>query len=149
MIGGIDENRLRDTKVRTKPGATVEDMFFQITPYLRKKPSHIICHVGTNNTTDDTSDMVIQKLGQLRDYIKFKLPNCQLFFSAPIIRRDNQRSAKVVAEVIQKMHHLETPFISNNNIGEEGLGKKGLHMNYRGTTKLAVNFIDILKELNT
>ena len=148
MIGGIDESRLRDTKVRIKPGATVEDMFFQITPYLRKKPSHIICHVGTNNANDDTSDMVIQKLCQLRDYIKFKLPNCQLFFSAPIVRRDDQKAAKVVAEVIQKMNHLQTPFISNNNIGGEALGKKGLHMNNRGTTKLAVNFIEILKVLN-
>ena len=62
MIGGIDERRLRNTKVRSHPGASVEDLHYHITPYLRKKPTNIIIHVGTNNARSDNSDMIIEKL---------------------------------------------------------------------------------------
>ena len=149
MIGGIDESRLRKTKVRVNPGATVEDMFYHITPYLRKHPSNIICHIGTNNAVYDSPEMVMSKLIRLKEYILSKLPNCKLYFSSPIIRRDNTgtNAIKVVEEVISNMFLLETPLVNNGNIGGDELGKRGLHLNGRGTGKLAVNFINILKSL--
>ena len=148
MIGGIEEGRLWNTKVRVKPGSTVEDMFFHITPYLRKHPSNIICHVGTNNAVTDRSEIIMQKLIGLKDYIVSKLPNCKLFFSSPITRKDNKDAAKVVEEVKEKMFLLETELVSNCNIGRDEISKKGLHMNNGGTRKLAGNFINILKGLN-
>ena len=149
MIGGVDESRLRKTKVRVNPGATVEDMFYHITPHLRKHPSNIICHIGTNNAVYDSPEMIMSKLIRLKEFILSKLPNCKLYFSSPIIRRDKTRTnaVKVVEEVISKMFLLDTPLVNNSNIGEDELGKRGLHLNGRGTGKLAVNFINILKSL--
>ena len=89
MIGGIDETRLRNTKVRVKPGATIEDMFFQITPYLRKCPTNIICHVGTNNANRDRSDEIMEKLVKLKEYIVSRCPAANIVFSALINRYDN------------------------------------------------------------
>ena len=148
MIGGIEEGRLWNTKVRVKPGSTVEDMFFHITPYLRKHPSNIICHVGTNNARDDRSEVIMQKLIELKNYVVSKLPNCKLFFSSPITRKDDKDAAKVVEEVKEKMFLLETELVSNCNIGRDEISKKGLHLNNGGTRKLAGNFINILKGLN-
>ena len=147
MIGGIEEGRLRNTKVRTNPGASVEDMYYQITPYLRKHPSTIICHVGTNNARDDSPDTVIQKLVGLKNYIMSKLPNCQLYFSSPIVRFDDDAAARVVDEINKRMRLLGMPLVNNSNIGYDELGWKGLHLNGRGTRKLAVNYINILKML--
>ena len=126
----------------------MEDMFFHITPYLRKFPTNIICHIGTNNATDDNSDVIVEKLGRLKEYILSQVPHCQLFFSSPIIRRDYLNPAKVVDEVNKKMTLLETALVDNSNIGEYELGWKGLHLNGRGTRKLASNFFSILKGLN-
>ena len=147
MIGGIDEGRLRNAKVRVNPGSTVEDMFFHITPYLRKMPTNIICHIGTNNATDDTSEVVLEKLVRLKEYILAKVPNCKIYFSSPIVRSDDKDAARVVQGVINKMFLLETELVNNSNIGVYELAKKGLHLNGRGTRKLAVNFIEILKAL--
>ena len=147
MIGGIDEGRLRNAKVRVNPGSTVEDMFFHITPYLRKMPTNIICHIGTNNATDDTSEVVMHKLCRLKEYILAKVPNCKIYFSSPIVRSDDEDAARVVEGMINKMFLLETELVNNSNIGVYELAKKGLHLNGRGTRKLAVNFIEILKAL--
>ena len=98
MIGGIDERRLRNTKVRSKPGASIEDMFFFITPYLRKNPTNIICHVGTNNTRSDSAEQIMEKLVQLKEYIMSKCPSAKLVFSNLIVRTDDPIASRVVRE---------------------------------------------------
>ena len=78
-----------------------------------------------------------------------KLPNCQLYFSSPIVRFDDAAAAaRVVDEINKRMRLLLTILLVNNsNIGYDEVGWKGLHLNDRGTRKLAVNFINILKML--
>ena len=48
IINGVLEERLcgggRNIKVRSFPGATVDDLNHYIIPLLQKKPSHIIVH---------------------------------------------------------------------------------------------------------
>ena len=55
IINGIMEEKLcgkgRNVKVRHFPGSTVDDMNHHIVPVLRKKPSHLIIHVGTNDAS--------------------------------------------------------------------------------------------------
>ena len=90
----------------------------------------------------------MQKLLWLKDYIMSKVPNCKLYFSSPIVRKDDVDAARVVQEMNSKMFLLDTELIDNSNIGKAEIGRKGLHMNGRGTKFLAVNFINILKVLN-
>ena len=53
IINGVMEEKLcgkgRNVKVRHFPGSTVDDMNHHIVPILRKKPSHLIIHVETND----------------------------------------------------------------------------------------------------
>ena len=148
MLGGIDESRLRNTKVRVKPGATIEDMFFQITPYLRKSPTNIICHVGTNNAKDDGSNEIMEKLVQLKEYILSRCPAAKLVFSTVIDRYDDMGAAKVVRDLYSKMMHLDTPLIDNSNIIRDHVGRRGLHLNFGGSAKLASNFINMLQKFS-
>ena len=148
MIGGIDKRRLRNTKVRSKPGATIEDMFFFITPYLRKNPTNIICHVGTNNTRSDSAEQIMEKLVQLKEYIMSKCPSVKLVFSNLIVQTDDPTASRVVRETNSKFNHLDTTILRNDNIQEEQLGKKGLHLSGYGTGRLAKNLIEMIKELN-
>ena len=53
MINGINEKRIstnfRSVKVRCFSGATIDGMYFNLIPLLRKKPTALVLHVGTNN----------------------------------------------------------------------------------------------------
>ena len=42
-------------KIRTFPGAKIQDMKFFVVPHLKKKPDNIIIHVGTNNAPHSSS----------------------------------------------------------------------------------------------
>ena len=67
MLYGIDETRLRNTKVRLFPGSTIEDLYLNIYPLLRKNPTNIFLVIGTNNAKTDNSAQVVEKLVKLRE----------------------------------------------------------------------------------
>ena len=58
MISGIDQQRLsvkgRIIKVRSFPGATINDMHDYVKPLLKKAPDNVILHVGTNDARNST-----------------------------------------------------------------------------------------------
>ena len=147
ILYGIDESKLKHTKVRVFPGSSIEDIFFNITPLLRKKPSNIILHIGTNNAVYDNSSQIIEKIIKLKEYIISKLPECKLFFSSLIERFDDAKAQLTVLMTNKKLAHLGMGIINNNNIKQLHLGKKRLHLNPHGTGKLALNFLKILKTL--
>ena len=123
-------------------------MHFHITPYLRKKPTNIICHVGTNNAKSDTSDEIMVKLVKLKEYILSKCPSTNLVFSSLIDRIDDPKAGRVVQETNEKLAHLNVPLLINHKINNEHLGKKGLHLNRSGVVRFAMNIIDTLKSFN-
>ena len=43
-----DKSRLKNCKVCVFPGASIEDMYYNIVPLIRKKPTTIILHAGAN-----------------------------------------------------------------------------------------------------
>ena len=61
--------------------------------------------------------------------------------SCPIMRNDNNKAKYVVAELWVKLSNINIPLIYNDNISEDCLGKGGLHLNLKGSGRLASNFI--------
>ena len=56
MLHEIDENRLpgakpNSVKVRIFRGANIDDMKEGLKPYLKRSPTNMILHVGTNNVS--------------------------------------------------------------------------------------------------
>ena len=69
--------------------------------------------------------------------------------SLPILRKDREgQYTKKVRELKVQMKKYciqkNITTIENDNITEEGLGMKGLHLNKRGVAKLAHNFLNFL-----
>lgn len=146
MLNGIDESKLRNTKVRVFPGASIEDLAYHLTPLLRKKPSTIILHIATNNCVTDDSDEIMVKLTNLKLFILNSI-DCKVIFSSLIIRSDNMKANMTTNAVNEKLKNLGADIIDNSNIDWSHLGRKGHHMTPHGTGKLAVNFIKTLKSL--
>ena len=156
MLPGIEERRIlkRDRKVKVKnlPGATINDSY--IKPLL-KCPNNTILHVRTNNTVNEPSKMVLDKLLNLKciqpEMFERTLPESNVVISNLISRTDGNRKASLT--VIKTNEHLlglQMDIINNGNIiTSNELKKGGLHLNLRGLGKLDINFIRRIKKFVT
>ena len=147
MLHGLDETRLRNSKVRVCPGASIEDLHYHIIPLLRKRPSTVILHVGTNNSTRDTSAQITDKLINFKEFIMSKSPGIKVIISSLIQRYDDAKAQLTSCKTNTMLKSLDVEFIDNDNITREHLGKKGHHMTPYGTGRLAINIIKVLKSL--
>ena len=121
-------------------------MHYNIFPLLRKRPTHIILHVGTNNCVNDNSAQIIEKLVRLKEFILSNL-DCHLIFSSLIYRWDNAK-ANLTGEMTNKyISDLGIDIIDNSNITAKHIGQKGHHLTPYGTARLAMNYIQVLKSL--
>ena len=139
----------RDRKVKVKnfPGATIDDMDDYIKPLL--KNVLIIYHGGTNNTVNERSRMVLDKLLNLQKFINNTLPESNVVIFSLITRTDNGKASLTVIKTNKHLHGLQMDIIDNGNITSNELNEGGLHLNPRGLGKLAINFISRIKKIVT
>ena len=147
MLNGLDETRLKNCKVRAYGGSSIEDLHYNLVPLLRKRPSTIILHTGTNNSTRDNSAQIIEKLINLKEFIISHTPHVKIIISSLIQRYDDTK-AQLTSDITNtKLNTVGVDIIDNNNITRKHLGKKGHHMTPYGTGRLAMNIINTLKSL--
>ena len=125
MINEIDEKRLSkknsNVKVRYFNGALVEDMFYNLVPLMRKKPSALILHVGTNNTVSDSSKVILKKINSLISYIKINNPECRIIISQPVQKTDNRKATRTLNNLNKLLAELDVDKIDNSNIDDHVL----------------------------
>ena len=74
------------------------------------------------------------------------MPGVQVIFSTPTIRTDSNEAAKILERVTSILKNRSVPIIDNSNIDKTGLGQRSrLHLNMKGTSRLAMNYIDFLR----
>ena len=105
-------------------GASIKDVYDCLKPLLKKAPGTKILDVGTNNCVTESSNKVLNEIMSLKQNIKISLPE----------RKMRLGNGKVTLS-------LEVHIVDNGNIVKKSLGKKGLHLNLKGSGKLAINFI--------
>ncbi len=149
IVGGIHEDKLSryKVKVRSNPGACIDDIYDYIAPLLRKKPTYIILHVGSNDAISKSSRNIYTEIVNLKGYIEDCLPASKVIISCPVLRTDNQKANRTLQEVDSKLKGSNFDLVLNDKITDAHLGKKGLHLNDKGSGRLAVNFINHIKRL--
>ena len=153
ILYGIDEKKIcqnGSVKVRAFPGATIEDLKdYYIKPLLRKQPSKVILHVGTNNASvkNASPDQILNALLDFKKDIEDQIPGCIVVLSMPTKRFDNEKLGKIIESLNDKISNLGIVTVNNNNISRSDIGRKGLHLNARGTNKLMHRFISKLNRL--
>jgi len=149
---GIDEKKIcqnGSVKVRVFPGSTIEDLKdYYIKPLLRKQPSKVILHVGTNNASlkNANPDLILNALLDFKKDIEDQIPGCIVVLSMPTKRFDNEKLGKII-ESLNKISNLGIETVNNNNISRGDIGRKGCILNARGTNKLMHRFISKLNRL--
>ena len=151
IINGVFEDRLRRrnhvVKVRNFPGVNVEDMRHNLIPLIRKKPSHLIIHAGTNDAKNFTSREILDQLLNLKKFVSEQVPDCKVIISTPTVRSDDGKAGLTVSQLTNHLRQLKTDIVDNTNITSRHIGIKGLHLNFSGTTQLAKNFANIIKKI--
>ena len=96
IVFGIEENRIsrqwRKVKVKSFPGARIKGMYDYIKPLLKRCPKNIILHIGTNNSVNETSRIVFNKLLSLKAFVEKALPDCYLCICNLTLRTDNTKA---------------------------------------------------------
>ena len=122
-------------------------MYDYLKPLLSKMPTNIILHVGTNDAPTKSGSTMFEELGNLKKFINHVLPDANVYLSTPTIRVDNQKANYALRDLTSKMKASSFNIIDNSNVVSEGVGKKGLHLNDKGSGRLALNFINLMKRV--
>ena len=94
MINQMDEEKLsrsskKSIKVRAYGGHGVNDIYGKLDTLLKKNPSKVIIHLGTNDAPHTTSQTILDDLLKLKRHIESKIDGVEVIFSCPITRFDN------------------------------------------------------------
>ena len=141
---GFDKKYL--VKVRPYGGATSEDVIDFVKPSVRKKPDHMLIHVGTNDLTNKVD--TIKQSKTIIKYIKENSPTTQICMSSITIRADKKgldsTITKINNDLMKFCKNNDIAFIDNSNVNSSHLSRKKLHLNQKGLSVLANNFITYL-----
>ena len=123
-------------------------MYDYLKPLIKKHPDNLILHIGTNNANSETSRTVLDEILQLKSFITKELPTCRVVISNLTFRNDNGKATLTIKNINEHLKTLNLDFIENGNIGSSELRTDGLHLNERGSGKLAMNFIRKIKSFS-
>ena len=152
VLHEIDENRLlgakrNSVKVRIFRGTTIDDMKDFVKPYLERSPTNIILHVGINNSINDSSSAIVNKLLSLINLIHTELLESNVILSNIIDTSGNGIARLKISNFNKHVNSLKMDIIDNGNILSEHLNGSGLHLNRHGKGKLAMNVIKKPRQL--
>ena len=74
-------------------------------------------------------------------HIKLTLPNGKIYLSCPVLRIDDAKTNLTLRHFTNKLKSLNIGVIINDNVDVTCLGKAGLHLNPKGSERLAMNFL--------
>ena len=149
MLNGIQEKGLNknadiNIKIRKYPGASSTDILDHIKPNLRKEPDQTVNHVGTKDLINNHN--YLNNVKKIVKMVREICKNTKLCFSS-LTCQTNMKD--INEKVIKSNTHLENyfkqqnlDFIYKSNIKKSDLNSKGLHLQERGSSKLAKNFLD-------
>ena len=116
-------------------------------PYLKRSPTNIILHGGTNNSINDSSSVILNKLLSLKNFIHTEFSESNVILFIIIDRSGNVTARLKISNFKKHLNFLKIDTIDNGNISSEHLNGSGLHLNRHGKGKLAMNLIKKLREL--
>ena len=128
-------------------GMKLSELKHYLQPSLSKKPAAIIIHCGINDLMQSVSlQHIHQEIESVINSIKGKLPKCEIYLSSVIHQTRNRNLHTSVDQLNTTFNNIcnktNSNFIDNDNISEDSLNNSGLHLNKKGTARLACNFRD-------
>ena len=152
MIKHIDPKKLSQRHVHkfSYPGKTTAEIAEAVDniAVASADPSHVIIHTGTNNLPSESADSCVADIKSLVLKVKSKFPNSSIGLSGIVYREDINVDAKRI-EVNERVKLTAVDdnftYIDNSVIDASALNGSRLHLNAKGSSLLAVQFIKFLR----
>ena len=129
------------------PGGTSETILEELDTLVASKPDCIIIHAGTNDLTSGINSL--NSVKEIVKEVKQASANTKVAFSSLILRKDKKDLDKRVQDTNNRLKNYcaqtNIDYIDNNNIKEEHLRNKKLHLNKRGSPVFANNLLKYLR----
>ena len=135
------------------PGAKVQDIADHIKPGLRRNPSAVIIHAGTNNIKSDSLKEIQRKMINITNSIKADHPKVKIAWSSVVQRTNDSSLNSKIDSLNQSLknfcEHNNVDFICHENLeGEKHLNKGGLHLNRKGVFIFAKNLRQYISSIS-
>ena len=150
MVNNIQENGLNKqhhVQIKCHNGATILDLKDFIKPAIRRKPDLIVSHAGTNDLADDQVN-TSGNLAEIFKEVRSISPESEIVMSSVIAKQDKPGMPKKVKNLNKSINQVREKFntrvMSNSNIGGKCLSTKKLHLNKRGNSVFAWNFLKFI-----
>ena len=99
----------------------------------------------TSDGMEKLSEELLTKLMALKNWVLEILPRVNITISCPTIRNDNQKARLTILHLRNKWYDLKINVLINDNITQMHLGRKGVRLNNRGSTRLAMNCLSHIR----
>ena len=140
-----------NVKIRAHSGATSLDIKDHIRPIVRRKPDCVLVHCGTNDLTKKDGIDTIETIKEIISEAKNESPDTTIALSSLTVRRDHEGMSNKVNELNRSLKKLAKeqgiPIIENSNIDNSCLSARKLHLNRKGDSTLARNFVNFLDNI--
>ena len=83
----------------------------------------------------------------LKRFVVKQNKECEVIISTLTMRVDSSKNGNAVLKVNEIWKEFNIPFVKNFNIVKKHLGSRSLHLNERGTSRLAMNYIATIRKL--
>ena len=146
-VNGRGLSKSKKVEVINFPGATSSDIVEKLDEILEHQPKSLVVHVGTNDLTNDVN--LLNNVKKIVNKTKKKSPTTVISFSNIIIRKDRRNIKKKRSDTNARLKNYcsqkNIDLINNDNLKENHLGIKKLHLNRKGNTLFAKNLLNFLE----
>ena len=115
---------------------------------MRRKPDCVLVHSGTNDLTKKGTIDTIETIKEIASDARNESSHKIIVLSSLIMRRDQQGMSNKVDDLNRSLKKLakeqDIPIIGNSNIDISCLSTSKLHLNRKGDSTLARNFVNFL-----
>ena len=85
-----------DVSVSCHGGCTIRCMYTHLGEVLKTKPDYVLLHMGTNDSCNNTSDVILNEFIKLGEFLEMALPDSKVILSLPTIRTDNHKANTII-----------------------------------------------------
>ncbi len=151
ILNGLNGQGLKKKHNVKVSSATSLDIKDHVKPILRRKPDFVVLHCSTNDLTRKDGPNTTDTIEEIISDAKEQSPHTKILISTLTTRRYHEGMSKKVESMNKSSKELAKELgvliINNDNVDVSCLSPRRLHLNKKGVSTIAGNFINFFDSI--